>query len=98
MWYGHVQGHLMQLGVSMNGGEDSEDHSLLRRALLKGLFQNTARRQPDGRYRLYSTSQVCPSGILSCSWNGSPLVVCPFLAHLTVVRLCRKCFCIQAQS
>lgn len=52
------QGQMHQLGVNLNVRDDTEDFSLLRRALVKGLFQNTARRQPDGRYRLYSTLQV----------------------------------------
>lgn len=52
------QGQLDQLGVNLSVRDDTEDFSLLRRALVTGLFQNTARRQPDGRYRLYSTSQV----------------------------------------
>eukprot|EP00892_Ulva_mutabilis_P000226 jgi/Ulvmu1/10203/UM060_0003.1 len=50
-------GHLKELGLDMTVCEDTEDYLMLRRAVLKGLFQNTARRQPDGRYRMYSTSQ-----------------------------------------
>lgn len=61
-----MQVNLSNLGIRMTAPDDSEDQSQLRRALVKGLFHNTARRQPDGRYRLYSTSQVWSAAGLFC--------------------------------
>lgn len=47
-----------QLDINLSVRDTTEDFSLLRRALVRGLFQNTARRQPDGKFRMYSTGQV----------------------------------------
>lgn len=63
-----MQGHLEQMGVKLKEDADREEFSALRRALLKGLFHNAARRHSGkGSYKLYGSGQevqLHPSSVL----------------------------------
>jgi HrpA-like RNA helicase len=64
-----IQGHLQQMGVDLKRDDDTEEYPSLRRALLKGLFHNTARRNTGkGGYRLYGSGQevqLHPASVLA---------------------------------
>jgi HrpA-like RNA helicase len=63
-----VQGHLQEMGFELKVDPDTEEFSSLRRALLKGMFHNAARRNSGkGGYRLYGSGQevqLHPSSVL----------------------------------
>jgi len=54
--YKQLKGYLDDLGVPMTSCK--EDTTPVRRCLVAGLFPHAARRQPDGTYSLFATSQV----------------------------------------
>lgn len=53
-----LQEHLTAIGIRVEEAEVHDDsHEALRQALVSGLFQNTAKLNADGRFRVLSTGQ-----------------------------------------
>lgn len=70
-----MQGHLQQMQIELQPDPDQEEYTALRRALLKGMFHNAARRSTSkggykSAYTLYGSRQevqLHPSSVLVSS-------------------------------